>query len=278
MFHSNVMGRVVGRMAGVPRVIASEQTMGQEGRGRRELNRLTAPLADKVICVSQSVADFARDTIGIPSDQLVVIPNGVDTSFFVPAPSPPLFESDEALFGYVGRLHPVKGVNYLVAAFARVAAAHPHIRLQLVGEGSEYAALVKQAQELGVASQVEFLGRRSDIADLMRNMDILVLPSLWEGMPNVALEAMACGLPLIATAVGGTPEVVVDAKTGLLVPSQDVEALAAAMAKMLQNPEWVERMGRAGRERVECSFSIQNTVQMTVDLYDALLDTAYKDR
>lgn len=271
MFHANIPGRVIGRAAGVPIILSSERTMGQESRVRHMLNRRTAFLADRILCVSDSVRAHASAVIGLPDEKLVVIPNGIDLAAYTPVRHP----LDGPLsIGYVGRLEPVKGVPLLLDALALLAANLPECawRLTLVGDGSQRAALVAQAERLGLAARVEFLGARQDVPALMQGFDLLVLPSLHEGMPNVALEAMACAVPVVATGVGGTPEVVLHGETGLLVPPADAPALAAALAVLAADPERRDAMGTLGRARVETHFALNVTVRRTEALYDALMD------
>jgi sugar transferase (PEP-CTERM/EpsH1 system associated) len=276
MFHANVPGRVLGRLAGVPIVISSERTMGQEGGLRRWLNRITGPLPDRVACVSESVAEFAAQTIGIPPAKLAVIPNGIPLEDFQPgdrsrARVDPGIPLRAVVAGTVGRLQPVKGTSYLLEAWSRLASDHPDAILLLVGGGSQQAALERMSRRLGISERVRFLGDRADVPDLLRGMDVFVLPSLWEGMPNAALEAMAVGLPVVATAVGGTPEVVVDGVTGLLVPPGDPDALAQSIARLLCDPDLRYKMGQAGRERVVKHFSVGRMVEQTEWLYEQLL-------
>ena len=271
MFHANVPGRLLGRLAGVPVIIGSEQTMGQEGQVRRQLNRLTAPLTDRVICVAQKVADFVHEQVGIPTEKLVVIPNGVDVTAFVPDTTPKATDWRPTIIGNVGRLEPVKGTRFLIEAFAQIADRFPAQRVWLVGDGSERQNLEVQTQQLGITEQIQFLGVRGDVATLLPQMDIFVLPSHWEGMPNAVLEAMAAGLPVVATAVGGTTEVVVPGATGLLVPPAEPTALAQALTTLLQDPALCQRFGVAGRQRVEQHFAIEKMVAQTVALYEMLL-------
>lgn len=271
MFHANIPGRVLGWLAGVSLIISSERTMGQEGWGRRFLNRLTSPLADRIICVSQNVADFAQHVIGLPAAKLVVIPNGIDIGSFPPPPNRPMPAAECMTIGYVGRLQKVKGVNFLIAAFAQLVAQHPKLQLQIVGDGSERHALESQVQQLGLTNNVQFLGTRQDVAALYPTFDLFVLPSLWEGMPNVLLEAMACGVPLVATNTGGTPEVVEHGKTGILVPPGEATTLYEAMALLIADTAQRHQLTQAGRQYVEQTFSIKQTVAKTAALYEQLL-------
>ncbi len=204
----------------------------------------------------------------------MVIANGVDVNRFRPRSVGE--EADAPVrFIYVGRLEPVKGVDLVLQAATLLRSAlpggAPAWSLTLAGDGSQRAALEAQAHALGLADRVRFLGTRQDVANLLSSNDVLVLPSRWEGMPNVALEAMACGLPVIATAVGGTPEVVAHRETGILVPPEQPLALAQAMAVLLADASLREKMGQAGRRRVETEFSIDTAVARTEALYRELL-------
>ncbi len=277
MFHANLPGRVVGCLAGVPIIISSERTMGQEGRLRRVLNRGTVSLSDCVICVSQRVADYAAQTIELPQTKLFVIPNGVDLTDFASMPAQEQVRAafrlpaQALIIGAIGRPRPVKGYGILLDAFSRVAAAHPNAHLVFVGQGPGRPALIAQANRLGFSTRLTFIDDQISIARILPALDLLALPSLWEGMPNVALEAMAASLPVVATTVGGTPEVVVDGETGLLVPPRDPDALAKAILHLLGDPGLRLRMGQAGRERVEKHFAISETVRKTEALYQKLL-------
>lgn len=273
MFHANVPGRVMGRLAGVPVIISSERTMGQEAAWRYRLNRFTHPLADRVVCVSQQVADFAADHVGIPRTNTVVIPNGVDLRTF--GQSLTVREArlalglplDEPLIGTVTRLQPVKRLDVLLYAVAPL----PDVHAVIVGDGPQLARLETLSDELNLETRVRFIGHRRDVRPWLAALDVFVLPSAWEGMSNALLEAMATGLPVVATAVGGTPEVVVDGVTGLLVPPGDPDLLAQAIRQLLRDLDLRHTMGQAGRARVEKSFSIEETVRRTEELYTTLL-------
>jgi glycosyltransferase involved in cell wall biosynthesis len=277
MFHANLPGRLLGRLAGVPIIISSERTMEMEGRLRRRLNRLTAPLADRVVCVSQNVAEFAVSAIGLPAEQLAVIPNGAPLEEFADLPPPAAaraalgLPAAGLLVGAAGRAHPVKGFTVLLEAFAALAPAHPGARLALAGDGPQLGALQAQSARLGLAGQVFFLGHCARIQTFLAALDVFVLPSFHEGLPNAVLEAMAAGRPVVATAVGGTPEAVLNDLTGLLVPPGDAPALSAALSALLADPGLRLRMGAAGRQRVAEHFSLDAVVRKTERLYASLL-------
>jgi sugar transferase (PEP-CTERM/EpsH1 system associated) len=274
LFHANLPGRILGRLAGVPSVICSERTMAMESEWRYRVNRWTIGLVDFVIVVSANVRDFCISHIGLPADKLVVIYNGIDLPPERLAPqakaraelSLPL---DAPIVGAVSRLDPVKGVDVLLRAIALVEDTH----LAVVGDGPERVPLAALADDLGISDRVHWTGHRRDALHLLSAFDIFVQPSLHEGLPNAVLEAMAASLPVVATAVGGTPEVVVDEVTGLLVPPRDPQALARSVRALLHNSDLRRKMGRAGRERVAQHFSLKQMVEQTQAVYERLLET-----
>jgi len=228
----------VGRLAQVPIVINSERTMGMESRWRYGLNRMTCSLADRVVCVSPKVADFVVEQIGVPRDKIVVIPNGVDLTDFCHLPEKHAartalgLPADRLVLGTVSRLQPVKRLDMLLRALVWLGRAHTVI----VGYGPEEHRLKMLAEQLGLQERVHFVGHQRDVRPWLAAMDVFVLSSDWEGMPNAVLEAMACGLPVVATSVGGTPDVVVDGGTGLLVPRRDPLSLAEALRALAADP------------------------------------------
>jgi glycosyltransferase involved in cell wall biosynthesis len=269
LFHPTVVSRLVGRACGVPIRISSERIMDWEGRSRRLVNRWTVPLATHVVAVSDRVAAYARSALRVPAERLSTIPNGVDVERFRPPAS--RGGSGEPVIGCTARLHRKNDHASLVRAFARITPGWPEARLLLVGRGPEEAGLRGLAKALGVASRVRFVGEQADVAPFLAEMDLYVQPSVAEGMPNSILEAMAAGLPVVATAVGGTPEVVIDGETGLLVPPGDSAALAAAVTRCLRDPVALAAFGRAGRARVEAHFGEAAMLSRVEALLDRLV-------
>ncbi len=280
LFHANIPGRVTGRLAGVPVILSSERTMEMEGRTRRWLNRLTAPLADRILCVSQRVADFATQEIGLPGDRILVIPNGVDLSRYQDLPPDEQarqqfgLPTTGLLIGAVSRARPVKNLDVLLEAFALLKTSwkegNPDLHLAIVGDGPLLPALQAQADRLKISPQVTFLGQQEDIPAFLASLDLFVLPSKFEGMPNAVLEAMAAGKPVIATAVGGVLEIITDGETGLLVPPDAPLPLAEAMQRLLEDEPLRQRLEAAGEQRVCQHFSLSSTTQLTAQLYEEL--------
>ena len=280
LFHANMFGRIVGRLAGVPVIISSERTMGMEGKHRLLLNRLTASLADKIVTVSEAVREFAIAKIGITPDKLVTIYNGVDLSEFSRNPNREGIEEarrelgiapSHVVVGTVGHLEEEKGCEYLLQAAARVSTQDGNVTFLLVGDGSQRAKLENLAEDLSISSNVIFMGYRNDIPRILSVMDIFVLPSLYEGLPNALLEAMAACRPVVATQVGGIPEVVADGETGILVPRRDPGALAGAICVLLEDRDRAREMGMRGRNQVERLFSVETMVAKTEALYEELI-------
>jgi len=248
------------------------------GGARRVLLWGARALSPRIICISQAVRASLPDN----QPQARVIHNGVALERFRPQePSPALREQlgladGDRVLAIVSRLTPWKGHRTLLEALPRVAAAHPTVRLLVVGEPafwtSDYAEeLAALAEALGLADRVLFLGRREDVPELLALSEMLVLPSEDEPFGRVIVEAMAMGLPVVATATGGVPEIVVPEETGLLVPPRDPPALAEAVVTLLDDPERSRAMGQAGRERVSGLFDADATARRVQDVYGEIL-------
>lgn len=270
MFHPTLLGRLVGWLCGVPVRVSSERTMAWEGAGRRMLNRWTVPLATHVVAASDRVAAYAAQEFRIPPERLTTIPNGVDLDHFRPAGRERRGETP--VIGSTARLHVENDHATLLRAFARVVARWPEAQLLLVGRGPEEPRLRELASALGISARVCFVGEQADVAPYLQQMELYVQPSLAAGMPVSVLEAMATGLPVVATAVGGTPEVVVDGETGLLVPPGDPLALADKLEKLLEDRSIADAFGRAGRARVEAHFGEGLMLRRMEALLDRLIE------
>ena len=277
LFHANVASRLAARLAGRPPVLGGLRVAERRpSRGwHLALDRLTSPLGVGSVCVSTGVERFSVGRGGLDPDRLVVIPNGVDPARF-DAATP----VDRAALGvppgaelclYVGRLDPQKGLEVLVDAAADVARDRPAWHLAVAGDGPLRDELVARAAAAGLGDRVRWLGRRGDVPGLLRAADCLVLPSLWEGMPNVVLEAMAAGLPVVATAVEGTEDLVIPGATGWLVPPGRPGPLADALREAAADPDRRRALGRAGRARVEAEFAPARVVAAYERLWAGVL-------
>jgi glycosyltransferase involved in cell wall biosynthesis len=271
MFHANQAGRLARRLGLVRAVVSSERVVGWESRIRIALNRATAGWADALTTNSREGREFWARRLGVPAERIVVVCNGVDTRAF---PRASRERSDTIRLGVLARLHRANGHETLLSALSILAARRAGWRCVLAGDGPEERRLRTLAASGGLASLVEFAGHSSDAPRFLATLDIYVHPCLVSGMPNAVLEAMATGLPVVATAVGGTPEAVVDGETGLLVPPRDPEALAAALERLIADEPLRRRMGAAGRARVEAHFSVERMVADTEALLERVLARA----
>lgn len=251
------------------------------------LRRLCSPFIHCFIALSKDLERWLRDDVGISQGKITQLYNGVDTVRFTPKNSkesneraverfPPGFVSkEELIIGTVGRLEAVKDPLTLVKAFSLLlknSSAHtPDVRLVLLGDGVLRPDIENFLDEQGIKQTVWLAGSRNDVPEILSQLDIFVLPSLGEGISNTILEAMACGLPVIATDVGGNPELVVEDDTGQLVPSSDPEAMAAALEQLAGDNELREKYSHAGRKRAENVFSLETMVDNYQAVYDKYL-------
>ncbi len=275
-FGSNVWGTIVGRMARVPVVLAHEHTWSYQGRPLRRLldRELVARGADRFIAVSREDQRRMTSVEGIDPSRTLFIPNGV---LGFPAPSGRDvraelgIEPNAPVVGSVAILRPQKALPVLLHATVELRRRWPALRVLVVGDGPERSALERLAQELEVTDTVMFMGYRSDVPDLLAAFDVAVSCSDYEGSPLAVMEYMEAALPLVATAVGGVPDLIESGRHGLLVPSRDPDALAGAIGQMLKDPEHARAMGARARERRRSEFDIDTLVHRLEDLYVELL-------
>lgn len=285
---SALEGAVVAVLAGVPHRIHGEHGRDIhdiDGRNKKYLllRRLCQNFVQRYICVSRDLEQWLLDVVGVPARKVKQVYNGVDSERFhpfdegvdvavaLPWPSTP----ERMVIGTVGRMEAVKDQANLARAFVELIRRAPelraHARLVLVGDGSHADEVRSVLAEAGIADLAWLPGNRNDVADLMRAMDVFVLPSRAEGISNTILEAMSTGLPVVATRVGGNPELVIANETGMLVPASDPVALASALLEYARRPQLWLRHGSKARERIENEFSIEAMVDQYLPIYDALV-------
>jgi glycosyltransferase involved in cell wall biosynthesis len=278
LFHPNVLAPIAGRLAGVPAVVASKRSLDRyPSRLPRWACRLGNRLADRVTINADAIGRFVAAEEGCPPAKMVLIPNGVrEEALEAPADGRAKrrelgIPAEAPIVGAVSRLAWKKGIAHLVQATPRILAAAPDARVVVAGDGPLRDELRAEAAALGVGDRVLLLGSRDDTIALMAAFDVFVLPSVVEGMSNALIEAMAVGRPVVATDVGGNPEVVVDGQTGLLVPPAAPDRLAAAVVTLLGAPGRAAEMGEAGRRRVMGHYRVDAMTRHIEALYDALL-------
>jgi glycosyltransferase involved in cell wall biosynthesis len=275
LIHAHLVGRVAARLAGTPVVLSSQQTLSWEGRFVEALNRWTARWCTRIVAVSRSVAAYMVDDVGVPASRVEMIPNCVDADHFrMPFPD---FHAP-IVIGSIARLSPEKDLPTLLRAFARIRAQAPAVRLILAGHGPERPTLERLVEELQLTDAVEFLGHVTDVRTVHARVHVVVLSSLVEGLPVAVLEAMAAGRPVVATAVGGNVEAVLDGRTGFLVAPRNPEALADAVLAIIGDPARALAMAECGQRHVDEHFTAravaEKTHRMLLDLMPAGADTA----
>jgi glycosyltransferase involved in cell wall biosynthesis len=279
LIHGDLYGTLAARLAGVPIVVSTKHN---DDAFRRSsfyawLSRQAARRQDRIIAISDHLARFSVEVEGLDADKITRIHYGLDGAAFrarVRDVAGVRAEFDilagAPLVGVVGRLTEQKGHIYLLRAWAQVTAALPEARLLVVGDGPLRGELQRQTRDLGLAGSVIFAGRREDVPRIMAALDVMTLPSLWEGFGLVLLEAMAVSRPIVASRVSAIPEIVVDGETGLLVPPRDADALAAALIALLRDPQRVVEMGRRGRVRLEQAFTVEQMVAQMEAVYEGV--------
>jgi glycosyltransferase involved in cell wall biosynthesis len=270
LFHANLVGGLVSIRSGIERKIASIR-VEEPRRGHLWLECLTQGLTDVFTCVSESARQYTHRRAHVPLHKLVVVPNGVDPSECdAPVMAPPSewrLPEEAPVVAFIGRLERQKNPLLLLRAAARVVRETPETIFAFAGTGRLEARCRAEADRLGLAQSVRWLGWLPDIRPLLARMDLIALPSAWEGMPNVILEAMACGKPAVATDVGGCAELIVEGRTGFLVPPGDEAALAERILRVLRDASLRRRLGAAARQRVDSEFSIAAMVEKNETLY-----------
>jgi glycosyltransferase involved in cell wall biosynthesis len=281
MVHANLLARMIRPLTRVPALVSTIHSINDGGRLRMAAYRLTNGLVDRFTIISRLAAERYVGIGAVPPERLQVVPNAVDTDRFRRLPGArarvraELGLGDEFVWLAVGRFEEAKDCPTLIAGFARLAAQRPASQLVLVGKGSLQEQVERQVREARLEGRVRFLGVRRDVPELMSAADGYVLSSAWEGMPVVLLEAAAVELPIVATRVGGVPEVVQDGATGVLVPARDPAALAAGLERVESlTPEARAAMGAAGRALVERQYGTRHIMDVWERLYSECVPSA----
>jgi glycosyltransferase involved in cell wall biosynthesis len=278
LFASSLFASPAARLAGARAVIETPHVSEKWRQGWWKshflVDRFVARAVDAFIAVSAANARYLVEVKGLPARKVRVIANGIDLATFG---KPALAASDmrqrlefgetDPVIVVVGRLEPQKGHRVLLDALPLVRAGMANARLVIVGEGSLRGTLETLSRSLGLGDAVRFVGRQNNVPDWLALAQVVALPSFYEGLPLVALEALAAERPLVATAVDGTPEVVRDGRTGFTVPPGDPARLAQAILRLLRDPALGAQLARAGRELVAREFTHQKQVRETEQLY-----------
>ncbi len=274
------------RLAGVAARVHSEHGRDIDdvhGTNRRHIwmRRACQPAVQHYIALSRDLADYLHRQVGVPERLLTQIYNGVDSELFAPGAArgailgSPFDDTRLWLVGTVGRMQSVKAQTLLAQAFVAALQQRPaladRLRLVLVGDGPLRAECQAILRSAGIEQLAWLPGERADVPDVMRGLNCFALPSLVEGISNTILEAMACGLPVLATRVGGNADLVAHGVSGEIVPAGDVPALAAGLIRLAEDPDRAAALGRAGRLEVERCFSLPAMVAAYEAVYSRLL-------
>jgi L-malate glycosyltransferase len=265
--YANIVALPAAALARVPVRVGSRRGIVSptSQKGLLLLQRAGYATAHRIVANSEAAAARLRRE-GVSGRRVIVIPNGIDLSRF-----PAAGRRSRRVITTVANLRPGKGHEVLLGAVARLARTHPDLRLQVIGDGPLRRALDARSRALNIADRVVFLGHQDDIPRRLGESGVFVLPSFMEAFPNSVMEAMAAGLPVVATRVGGIPELVSDGRDGLLVPAGDEAALAAAIARVLDDPALADALGDAARAAIRARFSFERTVAAFERLYLDLL-------
>lgn len=277
-FRASFFASPAGRLAGLPLVIETthvRELWRQKGwKSSHFWDRLGSRFVDRYIAVSQANARYLTEEKKIPAAKVTTIRNGCELDRFDPSHEAPAglrqrlgFDVHDPVILVPARLEPQKGHHVLLEALPVVLERFPSTRVVCAGEGALRTDLECEAHKLGVAAAVRFVGFQSHIQDWLALCNFTLLPSFYEGLPIAAIESLAAGKPMVATAVDGTPEVVVDGETGILVPPGNPLLLADAICRLLASPSLQQSLGRAGRDYVLKGFNRELQIQLTQDLY-----------
>jgi glycosyltransferase involved in cell wall biosynthesis len=278
LFVADTWSRIVGRILNVPVIISERSSQYTEPQIHKILKKLLRSFGDALIANSEEGAKKVLKNCEFEKDVIFIVHNGIDVNQFMFLDKT-LIKKDyyqfglnrnERIIGVVANLKPEKNHEMLLNAFCFIKKRIPNSKLLCIGEGPRKDELVVLSKSLGIEDSVVFAGRRDDIPECLSLMDVLVLPSKWEGCPNVILEAMAANVPVVATDVGGVGEIVKDGKTGWLVQPDDPQELALKIAYVFNNPVLVKSVCKQAYEYVQKNHSIQRLVNKTTIVYEQL--------
>lgn len=283
-FHTNpdIYGTVLAKFSGIPIVISSRRDMGFNRNKRNVLcYKVLDRFVDSIICVSEAVKKLVINEEGVDPGKMVVVYNGIDPEAFNAQADAAIekkklnLSSNHPVIGVLANFNPIKGHIYFIEAAAIIKNQFKEAQFVLIGGmtgNNVEEQLKKRVSELGLEQCVHFLGYRRDIAEVLSVIDILVAPSLSEGFSNTIVEALYMRKAVVATNVGGNPEIIKEGQTGLLVKPADPEAIASAVLRLLNDKESALRMGESGRECVKKYFTIDKMMEKTMDIYKTLAD------
>ncbi|MBN1155701.1 glycosyltransferase [candidate division KSB1 bacterium] len=282
LFYADVIGSLAARMAHVPVCVSWETRSHPKGSGVGQPRhiysyRTAMKYVKKIVSVSDAVKKFLIEERNIPESKITTIRYGIDIDKYRKTDGSKKrselgYENDTFLIGVVARLSSQKGHTYLLDAIPDIIRDFPKARFIFIGDGPLRQELEEKSRHLELDEVVTFLGSRTDVPELLNSLDMFVLPSLYEGLPNVVLEAMASQKAIVATAVDGTPEAIIHEQSGLLVQPREPEQLALAIKRIMGDRDLKNRLELGARSRAEKEFSLKGQVKKFENLYEELMN------
>jgi len=279
LYYADIIGILAALIANVPYKVSWEVSShpeeSEESKLKHHLSyRFCMKYVDKIISVSDGVKQFLVEERNIPISKIHTIHYGIDLKKFRKKDEKMKrkefgFSVSDKIVGVLARLTVQKGHTYLIDAASQIIKKYPGVKFLFVGDGPLRSKLTEQIEQMNLNNHIHFTGFRHDVKELLNMFDLFLLPSLFEGLPNVILEAMACSLPIVATAVDGTPEAIIDGECGILIPPKEPGAIVKGVIKLLDDPELAQRLGKNARTRVENFFSNDIQMQKILDLYES---------
>lgn len=271
LFGADTWGRLAAIWARVPVIVSTEHNINlDQSWFKRKIQAILSLWTDKIIAVSQGVKNYAVKNEKIKPEKIKVIYNGIDLDRFQFRGFQPL-EPKQIKAVVMARLSEQKGHRYLLSAMPQIIKKYPGFTLHIVGGGNLQPLLIKQAEKLMISDRVKFLGQTNQPAKVLAAMDLFILPSVWEGLGLVVLEAQAVGLPVLASDISGVNEIITDQQTGLLFKSQDPQAIFQAVDLLLSQPDLQQKIVKQAHEQVQ-DFSLTKMVAAYTDLYLELIN------
>jgi glycosyltransferase involved in cell wall biosynthesis len=271
LYHAGIIGRLLGKISGIQTIFVHQA--GPElfrNRVRSFFDRYTASLVTQYVVTGEFVRQILQNREQVKPQKISIIPNGIDThQFDLPRTRPEDWPAmaQSPVLGTVGRLSPEKGHFFFLEALAILHQNGADFQAIMIGDGALKEELLQKTRILHLEERLFWVGAQTNIPDWLSLLDVFVLPSQWEGISLALLEAMAAGVPVVATSVGGTPEVLTNGVNGLLVPPSDTEALAAAIFKLLENPLLCKELGQSGKIHCQNNYDIDLIVKKIDSLY-----------
>ncbi len=271
LFRANIMGRLAGRIAGVKNIISSIRVIEADKPIKHFIDRATSFLVTIYTAVSEAARDFTIQKINLSPDKIITIQNGIDCNL-IKQIKPDSFKTDKGKtnIGLIGRLDKQKGQTILLKAAKLLLSKQQNIQIYLFGEGPEEKTLREMVKQEGLSNCINFMGATENIHTHISQMDIITIPSLWEGLPNILLEAMALECPVIASRINGIIEVVKDNEEALLFEPGNEKELAESIQKLIKDRSLAQKIGSNAKKHVLNNYSIERCVNKTTDLYSSL--------